>query len=168
MPCPNGFRRPDCSYDGACESTSELLAALRLESSPKFDTGWNTLRAKPSPIDALVSGDVVSDQSKDKQQCFGSSRGRSTPVDLRDGLDRIGFPEGWKLMKRFWAASVLSPLDYYLDESKFRFNPRRSSSRENLSYRLLQQTVQVETIPYKSMIAEAPGPGNKHDYLGTT
>jgi|SRR5207247_1028159 len=39
-------------------------------------------------------------------------------------------------------------LDYYLDEFTFRFNRRRSRARGHLFYRLLQQAVQVDPVPY--------------------
>jgi transposase-like protein len=43
-------------------------------------------------------------------------------------------------------------LDYYLDEFTFRFNRRKSHHRGKLFYRLLQQAVQVEPVPYKNLI----------------
>jgi len=43
-------------------------------------------------------------------------------------------------------------LEYYLDEFVFRFNRRTSRSRGKLFYRLLQQAVQVDPAPYKSLI----------------
>ena len=43
-------------------------------------------------------------------------------------------------------------LDYYLDEFTFRFNRRTSKSRGKLFYRLLQQAVQIDPAPYKTII----------------
>ncbi len=43
-------------------------------------------------------------------------------------------------------------LDYYLDEFTFRFNRRNSKTRGKLFYRLLQQAVAVEPVPYKAMV----------------
>lgn len=43
-------------------------------------------------------------------------------------------------------------LDYYLDEFTFRFNRRTSKSRGRLFYRLVQQAVQVDPVPYKAMV----------------
>jgi transposase-like protein len=43
-------------------------------------------------------------------------------------------------------------LDYYLDEYTFRFNRRKSKSRGKLFYRLVQQAVQLEPKPYKTLI----------------
>lgn len=43
-------------------------------------------------------------------------------------------------------------LDYYLDEFTFRFNRRKSGSRGQLFYRLLEQAVQVDPQPDKSMV----------------
>jgi transposase-like protein len=47
-------------------------------------------------------------------------------------------------------------LDYYLDEFTFRFNRRDSASRGKLFYRLVQQAVQVEPHPYRSLIRPQP------------
>ena len=43
-------------------------------------------------------------------------------------------------------------LDYYLDEFTFRFNRRRSRSRGLLFYRLLQQAVNVDPVPYNRLV----------------
>ena len=48
-------------------------------------------------------------------------------------------------------------LDYYLDEFTFRFNRRASRYRGKLFYRLVQQAVQVEPQPYKSLTKGARG-----------
>lgn len=46
----------------------------------------------------------------------------------------------------------LEHLDAYLDEFAFRFNRRKSRSRGKLFYRLLEQAVAVEPVPYKSLV----------------
>jgi hypothetical protein len=46
----------------------------------------------------------------------------------------------------------LSDLGYYLDEFTFRFNRRKSRSRGKLFYRLVQQAVQVEPVPYRGLV----------------
>jgi len=61
------------------------------------------------------------------------------------------------LLKRWLLGThqgAVSPahLDYYLDEFTFRFNRRRSRHRGMLFYRLAQQAVQVEPVPYKAMV----------------
>lgn len=43
-------------------------------------------------------------------------------------------------------------LDYYLDEFTFRFNRRTSKSRGKLFYRLVQQAVHVDPVPFKAMV----------------
>jgi transposase-like protein len=48
-------------------------------------------------------------------------------------------------------------LDYYLDEFTFRFNRRASRSRGKLFFRLAQQAVAAEPVPYKSMVKCADG-----------
>lgn len=52
-------------------------------------------------------------------------------------------------------------LEFYLDEFTFRFNRRRSRDRGKLFYRLAQQAVIVDPVPYKSMVrcnSDAPDP----------
>jgi transposase-like protein len=49
-------------------------------------------------------------------------------------------------------AVSLEHLDAYLDEFVFRFNRRKSRSRGKLFYRLLEQAVAVEPVPYKSLV----------------
>jgi hypothetical protein len=44
----------------------------------------------------------------------------------------------------------LEHLDAYLDEFIFRFNRRKSRSRGKPFYRLLEQAVEVDPVPYKS------------------
>jgi len=61
------------------------------------------------------------------------------------------------LLKRWLLGThqgAVSPkhLDYYLDEFTFRFNRRKSRSRGKLFYRLLQQAVQVEPVPYRGLV----------------
>lgn len=61
------------------------------------------------------------------------------------------------LLDRWWlgihhGAIRSSQLDYYLDEFTFRFNRRRSKARGLLFYRLLQQAVQLEPVPYKKLV----------------
>ena len=44
-------------------------------------------------------------------------------------------------------------LDYYLDEFTFRFNRRTSKARGLLFYRLLQQAVRTDPVPYGKLVA---------------
>ena len=43
-------------------------------------------------------------------------------------------------------------LDYYLDEFTFRFNRRKSAFRGKLFHRLAQQTVQIDPVPFRSLV----------------
>jgi transposase-like protein len=61
------------------------------------------------------------------------------------------------LVDRWWlgthqGAISAKHLGYYLDEYTFRFNRRRSRTRGMLFYRLLEQSVQVDPVPYKHLI----------------
>jgi hypothetical protein len=47
-------------------------------------------------------------------------------------------------------------LDDYLDEFTFRFNRRTSKSRGKLFYRLAQQAVQTDPVPFATLIKPQP------------
>jgi len=51
-------------------------------------------------------------------------------------------------------------LDDYLDEFTFRFNRRTSRSRGKLFYRLAQQAMQTDPVPFAKLVKPQPvGPG---------
>jgi transposase-like protein len=62
------------------------------------------------------------------------------------------------LMGTHQGAVSLKHLDAYLNEFTFRFNRRKSRSRGKLFYRLLEQALAVEPIPYKSLVLRSPKP----------
>jgi transposase-like protein len=83
-------------------------------------------------------------------------RGKDTATELLPRVHRIA-----ALLKRWLLGThqgAVHPtyLDYYLDEYTFRFNRRTSRSRGKLFYRLLQQAMQVEPAPYRSILTDAP------------
>ncbi len=49
------------------------------------------------------------------------------------------------------------PHDYYLDEFTFRFNRRRSRARGLLFYRLPQNAVRVDPVPYSRLVGGKSG-----------
>ena len=56
------------------------------------------------------------------------------------------------LMGTHQGAVAQEHLDYYLDEFTFRFNRRQSANRGKLFYRLVQQAVAIDPVPYKSIV----------------
>lgn len=59
-------------------------------------------------------------------------------------------------------------LDYYLDEFTFRFNRRTSRHRGKLFFRLVQQAVAIEPVPYRRLVQ--PGARRRrrrHNLLGS-
>jgi hypothetical protein len=64
--------------------------------------------------------------------------------------------------------AVTAPhLDYYLDEFTFRFNRRTSRHRGKLFYRLVEQAVLVEPVPYARLVRRVrPRPTDNHKGLG--
>jgi transposase-like protein len=70
------------------------------------------------------------------------------------------------LLKRWLLGThqgAVSPehLDYYLDEFTFRFNRRKSRHRGKLFFRLLEQAVAVDPVPYAAMVKGIRGPKKK-------
>lgn len=65
------------------------------------------------------------------------------------------------LLKRWWLGTYHGAiseqhLDYYLDEFTFRFNRRTSKARGLLFYRLLQQAVATDAVPYTELRGGEP------------
>ena len=58
-------------------------------------------------------------------------------------------------------------LDYYLDEFTFRFNRRTSKNRGKLFYRLVQQAVAVEAVPYRTLVGGTDAQAIANGIVGT-
>ena len=82
---------------------------------------------------------------------------KGAAVDLLPRVHRVvALLKRW-LMGTHQGAVSHAHLDYYLDEFTFRFNRRTSRSRGKLFYRLVQQAVAVDPVPYATMIKHARG-----------
>lgn len=79
-------------------------------------------------------------------------RGRSAPTDMLPRVHRVAALLKRWLLGTHQGSVGYQHLDYYLDEFTFRFNRRTSKSRGLLFYRLMQQAVQVEAVPYKDLV----------------
>jgi transposase-like protein len=121
--------------------------------------------------DAVESGSVVNtdgwlgyDRVRRRGYChritFLEGR-KASPSDLLPRVHRVA-----SLLKRWLLgtpqeAVSFEHLDDYLDEFTFRFNRRTSRHRGKLFYRLVQQAVAVDPVPYKRLI------GGNHKVLGS-
>jgi len=79
-------------------------------------------------------------------------KGDDAAVRLLPRVHRVASLLKRWLLGTHQGAVSLEHLDYYLDEFTFRFNRRRSASRGKLFYRLIQQAVQIDPVPYKSIV----------------
>ena len=78
---------------------------------------------------------------------------RESTADLLPRVHRVvSLLKRW-LLGTHQGAVRFAHLDCYLAEFTFRFNRRTSRSRGKLFYRLVQQAVAVEPVPYKRLIA---------------
>ena len=94
-------------------------------------------------------------------------RNKQTASELLPRVHRvISLLKRW-LMGTHQGAVSHKHLDYYLDEFTFRFNRRRSRSRGMLFYRLAQQAVAVDPIPY-DRIVHPISPQGKPQPVGAT
>jgi transposase-like protein len=84
------------------------------------------------------------------------NEGEDAAVRLLPRVHRVASLLKRWLLGTHQGAVSLQHFDYYLDEFTFRFNRRTSASRGKLFYRLLQQAVQVEPAPYKSIVGGKP------------
>ena len=80
---------------------------------------------------------------------------KESPSDLLPRVHHvISLLKRW-LMGTHHGAVSHEHLDYYLDEFIFRFNRRRSRARGLLFFRLLQQAVEVDPVPYRDIVRGA-------------
>ena len=92
---------------------------------------------------------------------------KKTASELMPRVHRVASLLKRWLMGTHQGAVTQEHLDYYLDEFTFRFNRRRSANRGKLFYRLAQQAVAIDPVPYKSMVkcaavGEAATRGNRN------
>lgn len=77
---------------------------------------------------------------------------KDSPSELMPRVHRVASLLKRWLMGTHQGAVTQEHLDYYLDEFTFRFNRRRSGNRGKLFYRLAQQAVAIDPVPYKTMV----------------
>lgn len=93
----------------------------------------------------------LADRGYDHKVTFIKGK-KKTPSELMPRVHQVvSLLKRW-LMGTHQGAVSLEHLDYYLDEFTFRFNRRKSRSRGKLFFRLLQQAVAIDPVPYKSMV----------------
>ena len=98
-----------------------------------------------------------------RHQILILSRRNETASDLLPRVHRVvSLLKRW-LMGTHQGAVSHEHLDYYFAEFTFRFNRRSSRHRGLLFYRLLQQAVAAEAVPYKDLVAHCRGP-RPHGY----
>ena len=90
---------------------------------------------------------------------IGRNRKKATELLPRVHLV-VSLLKRW-LMGTHQGAVSYEHLDYYLDEFCFRFNRRSSRNRGLLFYRLLQQAMAVEPVPYKQIALGIKRPKHK-------
>jgi transposase-like protein len=105
---------------------------------------------------------------------YGYKR-RITVLSASDELAHVAMPGVHRvasLLKRWLLGTHQGAvsnrhLDYYLDEFAFRFNRRTSKSRGKLFYRLVQQAVSVEGVPYRRLVGGTENPVIAKVVVGT-
>jgi transposase-like protein len=92
---------------------------------------------------------------------------KGTGSELMPRVHRVASLLKRWLLGTHQGAVIREQLDYYLDEFTFRFNRRRSANRGKLFYRLVQQAVAIDPVPYKSLIRSSlpadSGPKRDHN-----
>ena len=101
--------------------------------------------------DGLLSYDRLEKHGYEHQIIFLKGK-KESPAELLPRVHRVvALLKRWLLGTHQGAVSR-AHLDYYLDEFTFRFNRRTSRHRGKLFYRLVQQAVEVDPVPYPSLI----------------
>ena len=81
-------------------------------------------------------------------------------MDLKIAHLTISLMKRW-LLGTYQGAVRPTHLNYYLDEFTFRFNRRSSMSRGKLFYRLVQQSLLTEPVPYQKIVGSKAKHGKK-------
>jgi transposase-like protein len=113
----------------------------------------------PSNSKVLTDGwqgyNALHKRGYDHRRIYLSDSGDPAHV-VMPGVHRIAaLLKRWLLGTHQGAVSY-KHLDYYLDEYTFRFNRRSSRSRGLLFYRLLQQAVLLDPVPYAQITGKPP------------
>ena len=107
----------------------------------------------------IEPGSIVRSDGWDGYNILASHGYEHSPVLHKDAETGDATPLAHRvaaLLKRWWLGThqgAISPehLAYYLDEFTFHFNRRTSRSRGKLFYRLIEQALQIEPVPAKSL-----------------
>lgn len=126
----------------------------------------------PFILDAIAPGSIVRTdgwdgytglEPKGYPHEIASLRGRKgAAVELLPRVHRVVALLKRGLLGTHQGAVSHAHLDYYLDDFTCRFNRRTSRSRGKLFYRLVQQAVAVEPVPYAAMVRYTRGRKPRH------
>lgn len=159
----------------ACEERGRGVGRIRLRHIP--DASAASLEAFVH--EAIETGSVVHTDGWEgysgvkamgyKHKVTVLSRRRQSPSDLLPRVHLVASLLKRWLLGTHQGAVSREHLGYYLDEFTFRFNRRKSKSRGKLFYRLIQQAVAAEPVPYKAMVkCYAATGGGKPQLVGVT
>ncbi len=124
--------------DASAESLMPFLRASIEPGSVVHTDGW--------------AGYLPSESNGYQHEVTILKRKKKTPSQLLPRVHRvISLLKRWLLGTHQGAVSQ-KHLDYYLDEFTFRFNRRRSRSPGKLFFRLAQQAVAVDPVPYDRIV----------------
>lgn len=153
----------------ACEEDGKAIGRIRLRRIPDA----SALSLQAFMREAVQPGSVVHTDGWDgyagleargyQHEVTVLRSSRPTASELLPRVHRVAsLLKRWLLGTHQGAVSARH-LDYYLDEFTFRFNRRRSRSRGKLFYRLLQQAVAVEPVPYKALVGGSLAKPQNHN-----
>ena len=160
-----GGERPGKRGRGAQGKTLVLVAAEQVERKIGrirlaliADASGETL--KEATLQMVAPGSTVRTDGWDGYNILTKHQYIHAPVSHKDAESGDATPSAHlvaSLLKRWLLGThqgAVSPehLSYYLDEFTFRFNRRTSRSRGKLFYRLIEQAVQIDPAPAKSII----------------
>lgn len=104
------------------------------------------------------SGDLIPQKKGYGHRVTKISHSEAVAHELMPRVHRVASLLKRWLLGTHQGAVSWKHLDYYLDEFTFRFNRRRARARGLLFYRLLQQALQVDPVPYKSLVMDVEDP----------
>jgi transposase-like protein len=140
----------------AAENKGRKIGRIRLSTIPDA----SAMSIKKATLEMVDPGSTINSDGWDSYNILTQYGYVHAPVTHAASISGDATPLTHRvasLLKRWWLGThqgAISPehLAYYLDEFTFRFNRRTSRSRGKLFYRLIEQALQINPVPAKTII----------------
>jgi transposase-like protein len=144
----------------AAQKDGQAIGRIRLRRLPKLSKAslhrFIAEAVEPSSTVITDGLNIYQGMKGYQHEVIVVKRRAADAITLLPGVHRVASLLKRWLLGTHQGAVQRDYLDYYLDEFTFRFNRRTSASRGKLFYRLTQQAVQIDPVPFVSLVQPQP------------